>query len=365
LKSRISGRIIDLAIPSALWQKNRTGNKVEIRWLLSDSDLSIQKIRAGGTALVLLSSPLNVHILQALEGESLSPLDLQRAASWPALSTMRVYLRNLIDVGVLEPRRHGTFPPTVEYALTPAGRALLRVGADLQTWLNSAPEGSILLGSPRSKSATRALVEGCSSNIVRALASRPYSLTELSRLNVQTSYPGLERRLSAMRMVNQVEPHPVDGRGTPYRANDWLRRSVVPLAVATAWERKYLPDSSARIGRLDIEAAFLLIAPLVQLPPKLVGRVRLVAEVQGGTTPAHAGAVFEIEAGKVTSWSAQLEGETDASISGTAVGWLRQMNGSSVPHVEFGGDRVLGETVTAGLRTMAGDRSARLARSPE
>lgn len=306
-----------------------------------------------------------MHILQALEGEPLSPLDLRRAAGWPPPSTMRVYLRNQMEMGVLEPRRHEAFPPAVEYALTPAGRILLKVGDDLQSWLNAAPEGPMILGSPRSKSATRALVEGWSSNIIRALASRPYSLTELSRINSQTSYPALERRLSAMRMVNLVEPHPGDGRGTPYRATDWLRRSVLPLTAATAWERKYLPDSTPRIGRLDIEAAFLLVAPLIQLPSALTGKVRLAVEVQGGTTPAHAGAVLGIENGKITSSSSRLEGETDASISGTALGWLRQMNGNSAPHVEFGGDRRLGEVVTEALRAIAVNLSTPLEKSAE
>lgn len=306
-----------------------------------------------------------MHILQALEGEPLSPLELRRATGWPPPSTMRVYLRKLMEMDALEPRRHETFPPTVEYALTPVGRILLKVGDDLQSWLNAAPEGPIPLGSPRSKSATRALVEGWSSNIVRALASRPYSLTELSRLNVQTSYPALERRLSAMRMVSQVEPHPGDGRGTPYRATDWLRRAVFPLTSATAWERKYLPDSTPRIGRLDVEAAFLLVAPLIELPSTVAGKVRLAVEVQGGTTPAHAGAVFEVKAGKVASWSARLEGEADASISGTALGWIRQMNENSVPHVEFSGDRSLGETVAEALRALTGDLSTPLEKSPE
>lgn len=322
--------------------------------------LSSQIRRAGGTALALLSSPLNVHILQALAAGDLSPLDLRRAAGLPPQSTMRVYVRNLIEMGTIEPQRRESFPPSLKYSLTPAGWALLKVGNELQAWLNASPDGPVLLGSSRAKSATLALVEGWSSNIVRTLASQPYSLTQLSRLNIQTTYPGLERRLSAMRLASQVEPHPAAGRGTPYRVTDWLRRATSPLIAATAWERKYLPESTPRIGRLDVEAVFLLAAPLVQLPPTLSGRVRLAVEVQGGANPDFAGAVLEIGDGALASCSVRLEGDTDASISGTVMGWLRQMNGNSVPHVEFGGDRALGETVAEALRAVAHDLNGSL-----
>jgi DNA-binding HxlR family transcriptional regulator len=313
-----------------------------------------QTKRAGGTALALLSSPLNVHILRALENEALPPMDLRRAVNSPPQSTMRVYMRKLTDLGVLERRRFDGFPPTVEYALTPTGQALLKVGDVLQAWLDVAPEGPIVLGTPASKSATRALVDGWSTNIVRALAARPYSLTELSRLDVQTSYPALERRLSAMRLVDQVEPHPGEGRGTPYRATEWLRQAVSPLIAATGWERKYLPDATKRIGRIDVEAVFLLAVPLMELPADLSGKVRLAVEVQGGSTPAHAGALLHIEGGKVESCSVRLGGNVDASVSGTAMSWLRQMNGNFPRRfVDFGGDQTLGETVTTALRDAA------------
>lgn len=307
-------------------------------------------------AVALLSSPLNVHILQALETEALSPIDLRRAVNSPPQSTMRVYIRKLTDLGVLERRRYDGFPPTVDYALTPTGKALLKVGDALQAWFNIAPEGPIVLGSPGSKSAARALVDGWSTNIIRALAARPYSLTELSRLNSHTSYPSLERRLSAMRLVNQVEPAPGDGRGTPYRATEWLRQSVYPLIAATAWERKYLPDATNRIGRLDVEAGFLLAVPLMTLPPDVSGKVRLAVEVQGGSTPAHAGALLDIMGGRVDSCSVRLSGDADASVSGTAMGWLRQMNGGFPRRfVEFAGDQAIGETVVTALRAVALD----------
>lgn len=307
--------------------------------------------RTGATALALLASPLNVEILTALEQGDLAVLDLRRAVGSPPQSTMRLYLQELTKLGILERQRQGTFPPVVECSLSDAGRALLRVRDNLGVWLEGAPEGGITLGSSAAKHATRALVEGWSTNIVRALAARPYSLTELSKANVKTSYPALERRLSAMRLVNQVEPHPGEGRGTPYKATEWLRQSVVPLVAATAWERKHLPTQTARIGRLDVEAAFLLAAPLMRLPGDTNGTCRLTVEMQGGRDAAFAGVVVGIENGTLVHCSVRLEGrEVDAWVAGSAMAWLRQMNGEARLQVELGGDRRLGESITEALR---------------
>lgn len=263
---------------------------------------------------------------------------------------MRVYTRAFTEIGVLERTRHETFPPTVDYALTPAGVGLLKLCAVLQAWLDLSPEGPLVLSGPASKSATRALIEGWSTNIVRAVAARPYSLTELSKINVHTSYPALDRRLGAMRLVNLVEAHPGEGRGTPYRATEWLRRAVTPLAAATSWERKYLPGETARIGRLDIEAAFLLAVPLLELPPRMSGTMRLAVEVQGGPTPILAGSMLTVESGAITACTVRLEGKADARVFGSAMAWLRQVNGATGIHLELGGDQKLGRDVVEALR---------------
>jgi hypothetical protein len=47
--------------------------------------------RAGAVALSLLSAPLNVHLLQALEDGSLPLIDLRRAVGSPPQRSMRVY----------------------------------------------------------------------------------------------------------------------------------------------------------------------------------------------------------------------------------------------------------------------------------
>jgi DNA-binding HxlR family transcriptional regulator len=265
---------------------------------------------------------------------------------------MRVYTRTLEELGVLERRRQNEFPATAEYSLTPAGESLLKLASLLQEWLLAAPDGPILLGSTAAKSGIKALVGGWSSHIVRALAARPLSLTELNVLIPRISYPTLERKLSTMRSARLVEPQPGEGRGTPCGPTTWLRQAVIPLISAVAWERKFAPETTAPIGRLDVEAAFLLCAPLVNLEPGHSGRCRLLVEVRGGSSPAMAGAVVGVEEGKVATCTSRLDGDAQATASGSAWAWMRQMNGGPSGQLEMTGDLSLSMAVTNALRDL-------------
>jgi len=295
-------------------------------------------MRAGGVALSLLASPLNVHILQALEQEPKALLDLRRTVGSPPQSTMRLYSRNLTEQGVVNRRRRAEFPGSADYELTESGRKLLRVAKVLEAWLGAAPSGPIALGTTASKSATKALAEGWSTNIVRAIAARPLSLTELNKVIPKVSYPSLERRLGSMRLAGLVEPQPSERRGTPYGATDWLRRAVIPVATAAAWERQYRPVGAQPIGRLGVEAVFLLSIPLLEMDSNFSGKFRLAVEVQSGSSPVFAGVLACFEGGVVVSCSSRLEGEADAWISGTPDAWLRRMSGMAQGGLEMRGD---------------------------
>jgi DNA-binding HxlR family transcriptional regulator len=309
--------------------------------------------RAGAVALSLLAAPLNFHILKTLESEPKALLDLRRAVGSPPQSTMRLYSRTLTEQGIIDRRRRAEFPGSAEYLITETGRDLLGVASILEGWLQVAPEEPILLGTPMSKSATKALVEGWSTNVVRALAARPLSLTELNRLIPKVSYPSLERRLGAMRLAGLVEPRPGDGRGTPYAATEWLRRAVVPIAAAAGWERRYRPKDSRSIGRLGVEAAFLLAVPLLEMPTDFKGKCRLAVEVQGGSSPVFAGVLVCFEEGKVVSCSSRLEGEVESWAVGTPEAWLERMKGNDRTNLELGGDVSMAEALLDSLRVVS------------
>jgi DNA-binding HxlR family transcriptional regulator len=296
-------------------------------------------VRAGAFALSLLSVPLNVNVLRALAEEPRPLIDLRRAVGSPPQTTMRGHLRALTRLGVLERRRRPDFPGAVDCHLGPAAMGLLEVAEVLEAWLASSPEGPLEFGDPAAKSAVKALVDGWSTAIVRALAARPLTLTELNKLIAGTSYPSLERRLGAMRLAGQIEPCAGLRRGKPYAATEWLRQAIAPLLAAARWERQFAAEESVGIGRLDFEAAFLLSAPLLDLPENPSGRCRLaVVSRNGGGEPTVAGAMIEIEEGRVVSCVSRLPGEAAAWASGGSGAWLSALIDHRTEQLELGGD---------------------------
>jgi DNA-binding HxlR family transcriptional regulator len=306
-------------------------------------------LRAGGQALMLLAAPLNIEILRSLEQGPRRLQDLRSELGVPPQSTMRLYLRTLSELGAVERHPRNEFPTSVNYSITRVGQALLLVGDILQAWLQAAPAGPKELGGTAAKSAIKALVEGWSSHIIRILAARPLSLTELNSLIPRISYPSLERRLAVMRECNLVEAQRGGGRLRPYTVTEWLRRAVAPVTAAIAWEQAYAPDRTTRIGRFDVEAAFLLAIPLLDLSKAVNGRCRLAVEVYDGTSPVLAGVLVCIEDGKVTSCVASLEEEAEAWALGKPFAWIRQMNRTADGELELGGDRFLARTVLEAL----------------
>jgi DNA-binding HxlR family transcriptional regulator len=298
----------------------------------------------------MLSVPLNVQILQALAEEPRSLMDLRRAAGSPPQTTMRGHLRTLTEAGILERRRERKFPGSVDYELLQAGRHLLGVAGVAQRWLADSPDGPLQLGTPGAKSTIKALVEGWSAGVVRALAAKPLSLTELSSIINGLSYPSLERRLGAMRLAGQIERCRGGGRGTPYRVTEWMRDAIPPLAAAARWERQHLPGKTAPITKIDVESAFLLTVPLVELPPDRSGICRLAVESQNGDGERRlAGVTVAIEDGRVASCVARFDGVAGASASGTAAAFLRAVIEGDVYQLEIAGDSDLARSLLDGL----------------
>jgi len=306
-------------------------------------------VRAGAHALSLLSIPLNVHALSALQEEPRPLMDLRRDVGLPPQTTMRGHLRTLTRTRVLERQRDGGFPGAVNYALGPAGSDLLVVAAALQEWLARSPTSPVPLGSAAAKGTIKALVQGWSCSIVRALASGPLSLTQLNKLITGLNYPSLERRLGALRAAGLIEPCPSESRTTPYRATAWLRQAIAPLALAARWERRHAPEQTTPIGRIDVEAAFLLTVPLVELPVDLGGSCRLVVETRAGDLHM-TGVTARFSAGQLETCVARLEGEAEAGACGTAMAWIDTVGQAESDRLEISGDHGLALGILEGLR---------------
>lgn len=311
-------------------------------------------VRTGAEALSMLAVPLNVSVLRALEeGEGPVALpDLRRAIGHPPVTTMRSYMRRLIDLGVVKRNREDDFPGAVTYMITPRGQRLLAVGSVIQAWLGMAPEGGVELGSTASKGAIKALGDGWTIGLVRALAARPLSLTELNRVISQVSYPTLERRLSAMRQMGLIRPdRQGEGRVTRYLITPWLRQAVAPLTAAVGWEMVSLPDRMPAPVRIDAEAVLLLAAPALSLPPEACGTCRLAVEFGSGSELDFAGVTVRVADGAVESCVSRIDGSADSWASGSVLDWLRWMRGGDGHRIELGGDLALMNAVADSLRS--------------
>ena len=304
---------------------------------------------------MLLAAPLNVAILRELAEGPKQQAELRGDTGLPAQTTLRAQLKRLVDLGAISKERRNRFPGVLEYELTPAGRELLSVAGALDRWLEHAPAGPLTLGGDAAKAAIKSLADGWSTRMLRALAARPLSLTELTRIIADLSYPSLERRLGAMRLAGQVEACQTNSRGTPYAVTEWLRQSVAPLAAAARWERRHLPTTTAPIARHDTEAAFLLALPLLRLPAGVSGSCRLAADIPNGNGPRLAGAMVEVEEGRIVSCATKLEGHPDAWIVASATAWLTAVIDHDVDQLEIGGDCALARSILHGLhRTLFG-----------
>lgn len=305
--------------------------------------------RSGARALLLLVSPLNGTILQKLSDGSKRLVDLRRETGSPAQTTLRAHLRELEAARAIEKRRRDRFPGVLEYELTASGTELLFVVAAVEQWLREAPNGPLDFGGTDGKAAIKSLIESWSSTMLRALAARPLSLTELDRIIANLSYPSLERRLGAMRLTGQVEACSGNGKGTPYAPTAWLRRGIAPLAAAAQWERRHLPEDSVAITRIDVEAALLLVLPLLELPCDLTGSCRLGVEMSDGNGRRLVGAMAQIEDGELASCSVRLDREADAWVTGPTSAWLRGVIEEDTDGLELGGDQRLARALVEGL----------------
>lgn len=307
------------------------------------------KARSGAQTIVLLSAPVNVRILRSLAEEPKQQAELQRQCGLPAQTTLRAQLKRLVEIGALEKHRRNRFPGMLEYELTAVGRELSLVASVLWGWLEGAADGPLTFEDNAAKTAIKALAEGWSTTMLRALAAGPLTLTELDRVITAHSYPALERRLAALRLAGLVEAQESTSRGTPYAVTDWLRLGLAPLAAAARWERRHLASVAAPFAPIDIEATFLLAAPMLRLPEELSGSCRMAAQVPNGRKPRLAGVVHEIENGSLTGCSTKLSGNADAWALGSVGAWLDAVIDADIDRLEVGGDCRLGRALLDAL----------------
>lgn len=304
--------------------------------------------RAGGRLLSLFVPPLTLPVLRALGVGPMRLAELRQRVGLPAQTTLRGHLAGLVEVGAIAKRMQSESRYAMDYELTPFGRDLLEVADSLETWLRLAPDGAIGLESGTAKGAVRALVDGWGSQMLRALAARPLSLTELDKLISDLNYPALERRLASMRMAGLVKASEAVGARTPYGITDWGRRSIVPLARATRCERIHLPEETEAPAPADIEAAFLLALPLATVAPTAGGWCQLQVE-HGAGRGKPVGVRVDVEAGRIVSCVSRLDPKPRSWATGTAGRWFEAIDAGDPSHLQLGGGDRLPESLIQSL----------------
>ena len=300
------------------------------------------RFRSGERTLNLLSTPLNLNVLRALSERPMRLAELRQATGLPAQTTLRGHLGGLEEMGAVAKRPTQRMPYAVENELTPMGGQLLAVAAALEGWLKHVPQGAISLESGAAKGIVKAFVDGWGSTIVRSLATRPMSLTELDREIIELSYPALERRLSSMRMAGLVEAQPSDGSGTPYALTEWARRGVRPLAAAVRCERVHMGRRAAPVTEADIEGAFLLATPLVGLPDRSSGTCQLEVEAAPGVR-GQSGVKVDVEQGRVVACDCGLADGPPSYAVGTTTKWFTAISDGTLDELRFGGGKHFAE----------------------
>ncbi len=316
------------------------------------------RVRAGGKVLSLLATPLCVPILRAHMDGPLRLPDLRDRIGGAAQTTLRGQVSSLRGIGALERRVGEGMPYTVENELTDIGRGILEVADIAEAWLARAPQGAIVFGSEPAKGAIKALVGGWSSTVLRVLAAEPLSLTELDSVISELSYPSLERRLSAMRAARQVEVR-VGGAGAakPYAVTNWTRQAVGPLVAAGRCECRYLTGMTDPLTRIDIEAAFLLAIPLVELPASHRHGSCLLAVDRGAAEGDKsgrrlAGVHVEVDSGTISACVPRLERNPRTWALGTVGSWVNAILEGQLDQLRMGGeDPELARATIAGLHT--------------
>jgi DNA-binding HxlR family transcriptional regulator len=272
-------------------------------------------MRAGAHILLMAANPINRGILRAV---------LERPL--------------LLDGGRL-------------YKVSSGGREMLFVSFGIERWLSSAPAEPIEFEGKPAEKAVTALAEGWSATVIHMLAREPLSLGQLHKAVDGLSRRGVKRHLTAMIAAGQAATRTRGDGETIYAVTDWLRMGLAPLVVSARLERRKPMEGMSPIDALDVEAAFMLTMPMLELPREISGTCRFGVNLEDDESGALAGVTVRVDEGRVVSCTAGMDDDADAWGMATAGDWLNTVIEPDAKQVRTGGDRWLARALLDALHS--------------
>jgi hypothetical protein len=335
-------------------------------------------MRAGAKTVRMLSDPLQVQILRVMAGgfNALTVPEGYAGEEGPQRAPRRPEPEPEGYAGEERPRQPRRAPRRPEpepheepheephdfdkkYTITPAGRARVPVAGGIELWLLKAPGGAISYSDsdPRAKRAIELLADAWGSGLAHAMAAGPVDKRELIA-GCERSPRAAKRLLAELHRVGMVEAATTSANAPAHAATEWLRRGIGPLALAAQVERGDPPPGARPVDALDVEAAMLLVAPLLRLDEGLSGACRLAVRLGRPGQRHPVGVTIRVGEGRVLACERGLDADASAGAVGELDPWFTALIDQRPKRLRFDGDRRLARALVAACGTALFDEAA-------
>jgi DNA-binding HxlR family transcriptional regulator len=302
----------------------------------------VERSRAGGEVLSLLSDALNSSILRALMGGPLPVPELGRRLGQTSRTTRFSRLRNLERLGVIMREKRPGTPPVAYCELSRAGRELLPVVRRFARWLAESPDGPSSPDEPDGARAIKALAVAWDTTVLRWLAERPCSVTELDSLSPpDVTYHEVRKAREALSAAGMISPVASDERGQPSAANEWTRRAAGSIAAAIRWEKASLVGA-VPLTPAGAEGLLRMLLPLVEIQPSQSGVCELRID-------RHADLSVLVTEGQIVACDPAPSGPRVGRLSGDAEAWFRAFLDGRIDSLRMHGGIQLTAVLAGGL----------------